>query len=174
MIIVFRRRLFWKVYLALLLSLITVAVLVGGLMWLIGEAPREIRVPGRLRLEDLAVPEQDSPAGAIAAALERLAHELGGNVSLYDAHGALIASRGRPIKLATHEADERAHCRRRRRARCVSHHRAAHAAARGVALRGRAMGRRRALDASRRHRRRRGRGGCAHIQRRGRTGRSPV
>ena len=41
MMIVFRRRLFWKVYLALLLSLITVAVLVGGLMWLIGEAPRE-------------------------------------------------------------------------------------------------------------------------------------
>jgi len=106
MIIVFRRRLFWKVYLALLLSLITVAVLVGGLMWLIGEAPREIRVPGRLHLEDLAIPEQDSPAGAIAAALERLAHELGGNVSLYDAHGALIASRGRPIKLATHEAYE--------------------------------------------------------------------
>ena len=104
--IVFRRRLFWKVYLALLLSLVTVAVLVGGLMWLIGEAPRERRVPGRLHLEDLAIPEQDSPAGAIAAALERLAHELGGNVSLYDAHGALIASRGRPIKLATHEAYE--------------------------------------------------------------------
>src|SRR5271169_6277026 len=105
MIIVFRRRLFWKVYLALLLSLIAVAVLVGGLMWLIGET-RERRLPVRLHLEDLAVPEQDSPAGAIAAALERLAHELGGNVSLYDAHGALIASRGRPIKLATHEAYE--------------------------------------------------------------------
>jgi hypothetical protein len=67
--IVFRRRLFWKVYLALLLSLITVAVLIGGLMWLIGEAPREIRVPGRLHLEDLAIPEQDGRAGAIAAAL---------------------------------------------------------------------------------------------------------
>ena len=106
MMIVFRRRLFWKVYLALLLSLITVAVLIGGLMWLIGEAPREIRVPGRLHLEDLAIPEQDGRAGAIAAALERLGHELGGDVSLYDAHGALIASRGRPIKLATHEAYE--------------------------------------------------------------------
>ena len=32
MMIVFRRRLFWKGYLALLLSLITVAVLIGGLM----------------------------------------------------------------------------------------------------------------------------------------------
>src|ERR1700740_887393 len=106
MMIVFRRRLFWKVYLALLLSLITVAVLVGGLMWLMGEAPRERRVPVHLPLQDLAISEEDSPGGAIRAALERLAHELGGDVSLYDAHGALIASRGRPIKLATHEAYE--------------------------------------------------------------------
>jgi signal transduction histidine kinase len=101
MMIVFRRRLFWKVYLALLLSLITVAVLVGGLMWLIGEAPHERRVPVHLHLQDLAVPEQDGPSGAIAAALGRLGHELGAaDISLYDANGALIASRGKPIMLA--------------------------------------------------------------------------
>jgi signal transduction histidine kinase len=101
MTMVFRRRLFWKVYLALLLSLITVAVLIGGLLWLIGETPREHRVPIHLHFEDLAVPEQDGPAGAIAAALGRLGHELGAaDVSLYDSNGALIASRGKPILLA--------------------------------------------------------------------------
>jgi signal transduction histidine kinase len=101
MMIVVRRRLFWKVYLALLLSLITVAVLVGGLMWLMGEAPRERRVPVHLHFQDLAVPEQDGPSGTIAAALGRLGHELGAaDISLYDADGALIASRGKPIMLA--------------------------------------------------------------------------
>jgi hypothetical protein len=96
--IVFRRRLFWKVYLALLSSLVAVAVLIGGLWALIGEIPRDRPGALTIHLDDHMVPERDSPAGAIDQALRRLGDEFGSDVSLYDARGALIAAHGEPIE----------------------------------------------------------------------------
>src|ERR1700678_2133825 len=104
--IVFRRRLFWKVYLALLSSLIAVAVLIGGLWALIGEIPRDRPGAITIHLDDHMVPQRDSPPGAIDEALRRLRDEFGSDVSLYDAHGALVAPHGEPIEFepsANHE-----------------------------------------------------------------------
>jgi signal transduction histidine kinase len=94
------RRLFWKVYLTLLASLVVVAVLIGGFWSLIGEAPRDRLGAFHVQLNDWNIPERDSPPGAVAAALQRLGDEIGADISLYDADGALAASRGEPIRLA--------------------------------------------------------------------------
>ena len=105
--IVFRRRLFWKVYLTLLASLVAVAALMGGLWWLIGDAPRERAGAFHIRLADAIVPARDNPPGAIADAVKRLSDEIGADISIYDADGALAAAHGSPIALAASDAEER-------------------------------------------------------------------
>ena len=57
----FRRRLFWKVYLTLLFSLLAVAVLMGTLMWLVGENSRERWSGFHIRLGDQMLPGRDRP-----------------------------------------------------------------------------------------------------------------
>jgi signal transduction histidine kinase len=104
--IVFRRRLFWKVYLTLLASLIAVAVLMGVFWWLVGEAPHERWGSSRIHLSDQIVPERDNPPGAVAAAIKRLSNEIGADISVYDAQGTLTASLGAPIMLAASESEQ--------------------------------------------------------------------
>jgi signal transduction histidine kinase len=94
-----RRRLFWKVYLTLLASLVAVAFLMGAFWWAIGESHSERWGPSHVQLDDWSIPARDAPPGAVAAAMTRLGDELGSDISVYDAQGALVASRGRPIPL---------------------------------------------------------------------------
>jgi signal transduction histidine kinase len=96
-LIVFRRRLFWKIYLTLLVSLVSVAVLIGVFWWLVGEGPREGQGSFHIHLSEKIVPERDNPPGAIAASVEQLSREMGADISVYDPQGALIASRGAPV-----------------------------------------------------------------------------
>jgi len=95
-----RRRLFWKVYLTLLTSLVAVAFLIGAFWWAIGERSHELWGVSHVRLDDWAIPARDDPAGAVAAATKRLGDELGADISVYDAEGALAASRGAPVPLS--------------------------------------------------------------------------
>ncbi len=114
--IVFRRRLFWKVYLTLLASLVAVAALMGGLWWLIGDAPRERWGAFHISLADAMVPARDNPPGAIAGAVKRLSDEIGADISVYAADGALAAASwpARSV-LAASEG-------RRKRSRAAPHH----------------------------------------------------
>ena len=75
--IVVRRRLFWKIYLTMLASLVAVAVLMGAFWSLVGEnaPPRWRRVSPPCSTSGL-IPERDSPPGAIAAAMKRLGDEM--------------------------------------------------------------------------------------------------
>ena len=95
-----RRRLFWKVYLTLLASLLAVAFLMAAFWWSIGERPHERWGASHVQLDDWSIPARDDPPGAVAAAIHRLGDELGADISVYDAEGALAASRGAPIPLA--------------------------------------------------------------------------
>ena len=99
----FGRRLFWKIYLTLLASLIAVAVLIGAFLSLVGENPHERWGAFRIQLSDRLIPERDSPPGAIDAAINRLSDEMDADISVYDAQGALTASRGPPILLSASE-----------------------------------------------------------------------
>ena len=95
-----RRRLFWKVYLTLLTSLVAVAILIGAFWWAIGEHAHELWGVSHVQLDDWSIPARDDPPGAVAAATQRLGDELGADISVYDAEGALATSRGAPIPLA--------------------------------------------------------------------------
>ena len=95
-----RRRLFWKVYLTLLASLVAVAFLIGAFWWLIGESPHERWGASHVQLDDWSIPARDNPPGAVAAAAKRLGDELGADISVYGAEGALAFSRGAAIPLA--------------------------------------------------------------------------
>jgi signal transduction histidine kinase len=96
----FRRRLFWKVYLTLLSSLVAVAVLMGTFWWLVGENSHEREGAFHIRLSDPLIPGRDSPPGAVAAAIKRLSEEIDADISVYGADGTLVAARGAPIMLA--------------------------------------------------------------------------
>jgi hypothetical protein len=80
-----RRRLFWKVYLTLLGSLLAVAFLMGAFWWSIGERPHERWGASHVQLADWSIPARDDPPGAVAAATKRLGDELGADISVYDA-----------------------------------------------------------------------------------------
>jgi signal transduction histidine kinase len=102
-VIAFPRRLFWKVYLTLLASLIAVAFLMGAFWWAIGENSHGRWGAFRIHLSGPLLPERDSPPGAVAGAIARLGDEIGGDISVYDADGALVASHGAPIAPASSE-----------------------------------------------------------------------
>lgn len=101
----FPRRLFWRVYWALLSSLVVVAFAMGAFFWLIGENPHMRASAIRISAADLAIPQRDEPPGTIAAAVDRLSERMGADTSLYDATGTLVAAHGRPIRLAASEGE---------------------------------------------------------------------
>jgi len=102
-VIAFPRRLFWRVYLTLLASLVAVAFLMGAFWWLMGENSHGRWGAFHIHLSGPILPERDRTAGAVAAAIARLGDEIGGDISVYDADGALVASHGLPIPPAASE-----------------------------------------------------------------------
>ncbi len=94
---VIRRRLFWKIYLTLLSSLVVVTVTMGGLWWLLGEAPHDYRNALRIDLTDRLLSAGTS-GDAVADAVRRLGSDLGADVTLYGSDGARLAARGVPIE----------------------------------------------------------------------------
>jgi signal transduction histidine kinase len=94
--IVIRRRLFWKIYLTLLSSLVAVAFFMGCFWWFLGETQREWGEASRSHAVEAT--------GLGAATLQQgTGQRTGGpanaDVSVYASDGTLIASRGEPIKL---------------------------------------------------------------------------
>ena len=65
-----RRRLFWRIYLTLLASLVAAALIMGALFWFLSQAQRELRTE------------------------ETAHHEWPPAISLYEADGRLVAARG--------------------------------------------------------------------------------
>jgi two-component system OmpR family sensor kinase len=103
--IVVQRRLFWKIYLTLMASLVAVAVLMGAFWSLVGDNGRPRWGAFHLEVDERLIPERDSPPGAIAAAMKRLGDEMDADISVYDAHGSLVAAQGAPIPFGAGERD---------------------------------------------------------------------
>ena len=96
--IAIRRRLFWKIYLTLLFSLVAVALSMGCFWWFLGEAQGQRWSAPHIHFAYKAPPD---PGGPVQAAGEDAAPDEGdgADVSFYDRDGTLIASHGRPIPL---------------------------------------------------------------------------
>jgi signal transduction histidine kinase len=99
------RRLFWKVYLTLLASLVVVAILVGVVWRVTGEHVFSRWNAFRVHLADVQIPNSDVPPGSLDAALRRLGEAVGADVTVYDADRRFVASRGEPIALPPGDDD---------------------------------------------------------------------
>ena len=98
--IVVQRRLFRKIYLTLLASLVAVTVLMGAFWGLIGENGRLRSGLRHLEIDERLIPERHSSPDAAGVALKRLGDKMDADVSLYDADGSLVAAQGAPVALA--------------------------------------------------------------------------
>ena len=103
--ILIRRRLFWKIYLTLLSSLVAVATLMGVFWWLMRDRGLDENV-FRVDLSDQAAMERNGATGNELDAILGAGDNFGSGVALYDGDGALIASRGRPIALSEGQGGE--------------------------------------------------------------------
>jgi signal transduction histidine kinase len=96
------RRLYQKIYLVFLASLIAV-VAISGLSWRIGQAnlphSEVLDLAGELVLA--ALPPADAPPQAQQRALERLGRQLRIDVALFDHNRAPVAAAGRPLPQPT-------------------------------------------------------------------------
>ena len=99
----FRRRLFWKIYLTMLSSLLAVTFLVGLAFWWVGANSGQHWSAMHIRRADQLVLAHDSRPGEIDDAIERLSRDMDADISLYAADGAFIAAHGEPIPLAASE-----------------------------------------------------------------------
>lgn len=90
-------RLFWRIYLTLLASLALVAIL-GGVLWrLIDEPVPRPALDLAGRLAGIALPDATASEGVQQAALGRLAEAVGGDLTLLDIGGRMVAAVGEPL-----------------------------------------------------------------------------
>src|SRR5215470_4503419 len=92
------RRLYQKIYLVFLASLIAV-VAISGLSWRMGQAnlPHSEMLDFAGELVLAALPPADAPPQALQRAVERLGRQLRIDVALFDQNRALVAAAGRPL-----------------------------------------------------------------------------
>jgi len=94
-----RHRLFWKIYLTLLSSLVAVAVLMGCFWWLLAELSGERQGDAlRVDLKETLARSGGRP-GAVTDAAQGSSGGVGADISLYDQNGTLAASHGDRIAL---------------------------------------------------------------------------
>jgi signal transduction histidine kinase len=97
------RRLYQKIYLVFMASLVAVGLVISGLAWRIGQA----NLPHREALElagelaFAALPPADAPQREQQRALERLGGRLHVDMALFDQNRAPVAAVGRPVPAPT-------------------------------------------------------------------------
>lgn len=87
-----RHRLYWRIWLAILVTVALFALLAGAAWRLLGERPEPPNVTGFAELAGELLPTAQAPAAVQQAALERWHRRLGGDFALFARDGALIAS----------------------------------------------------------------------------------
>jgi two-component system OmpR family sensor kinase len=90
-------RLFWRIYVTLLASLVAAAMLMGVLWGFAGETPAEIWARMPVRLLEAALPPTDDPPGVLAATADRLARAVQGDVTVLGPDGRAQAIAGAPL-----------------------------------------------------------------------------
>lgn len=107
-----RRRLFWKIYLTILASLIVVALVIAGVWRASGIGLATRWEQNRLRFAEALIPAVDDPPGTVQIAVDRLGRALGGDITVFARDGRIIARSGDRIALHDDEDDERPRDRR--------------------------------------------------------------
>ena len=100
------RRLFWRIYLTLLVSLALAALLLALLLHFTGDRRAEglRRMP--VQLMAAAIPTLDLPPGAIQDAAERIALAVTGDITVLDRDGQIVAFAGERLKRGSAAEDD--------------------------------------------------------------------
>jgi signal transduction histidine kinase len=94
-----RRRLFWKIYLTMLASLVLVGLLLGTAWRIAGDRLWERWMDLRVQLADAVVDAPKSDAEAVGRALDRVADEGDLDVTVYRPDGSVLVARGETLDL---------------------------------------------------------------------------
>lgn len=87
-----RHRLYWKIWLAILATVVLFALLATAAWRLIGERPHPPNVTGFAELASEVLPPPQAPPAELQSALERWQRRLGADFALYGADGIRIAA----------------------------------------------------------------------------------
>lgn len=87
-----RHRLYWKIWLAILATVVLFALLATAAWRLIGERPNPPNVTGFAELASEVLPPPQSPRAELQSALERWQRRLGADFALYGADGIRLAT----------------------------------------------------------------------------------
>jgi signal transduction histidine kinase len=87
-----RHRLYWKIWLAILATVVLFALLATAAWRLIGERPHPPNVTGFAELASEVLPPPDATRAEQQAALDRWQRRLGADLALYGRDGALLAA----------------------------------------------------------------------------------
>jgi signal transduction histidine kinase len=87
-----RHRLYWKIWLAILATVVLFALLATAAWRLIGERPHPPNVTGFAELASEVLPPPDATRAEQLAALDRWQRRLGADLALYGRDGALLAA----------------------------------------------------------------------------------
>ena len=87
-----RHRLYWKIWLAILATVVLFALLATAAWRLLGERPHPPNVTGFAELASEVLPPPEATRAEQQAALDRWQRRLGADLALYDRDGALLAA----------------------------------------------------------------------------------
>ena len=86
-----RHRLYWRIWLAILATVVLFALLAGAAWRLLNERPQPLNVTGFAELAAELLPAADAPQSEQQAAMDHWRHRLGGDFALYSRDGVLVA-----------------------------------------------------------------------------------
>jgi signal transduction histidine kinase len=110
-----RRRLFWKIYLTILASLVVVALVIAGVWRASGVGLATRWEQNRARFAEAMIPARDDPPGTVQTAVDRLGRALSGDIAVFAPDGRLLARSGERIAFRDDEDDGPPRQRRNRR-----------------------------------------------------------
>lgn len=94
-----RHRLYWRIWLAILATVVLFALLAGAAWRLLGERPQPPNVTGFAELAGELLPRADAPLAEQQAALDHWRHRLGSDFALYSHDGTLVARTSEDLAL---------------------------------------------------------------------------
>jgi signal transduction histidine kinase len=104
-----RHRLYWRIWLAILATVVLFALLAGAAWRMLGERPQPPNVTGFAELAVELLPAAEAPRSEQQAALDHWRHRLGGDFALYSRDGALVARTSEDLVLRSRQDEETDH-----------------------------------------------------------------
>jgi signal transduction histidine kinase len=104
-----RHRLYWRIWLAILATVVLFALLAGAAWRWLGERPQPPNVTGFAELASELLPAVSAPAADQQAALDHWRRRLGGDYALYSRDGVLVARTSEDLVMRSRQDEDPDH-----------------------------------------------------------------